>query len=209
MRAVSPYRRFNLRRNPFGELSREERAELAVIDMDRWRTALRTPDSALQFIAPCGHGKTTHLLGLQRWLTGAVYVLLPEVGRHPEIPATRPLLLDEAQRLSAQERRQVLRGRGPLVLGTHEDLATHLTGAGFQVTTVELAEMATPERLCEMLTQRIAASRAGDGAVPRISRKFALTLLREFGPDVRRIEQHLYAQFQHAVQRGATWPPVT
>src|SRR5262249_43157873 len=101
----SPYRRWNLRRNPFGELTREERAELALVDVEQHLAELRQGRTALQFLGPCGHGKTTHLLALQRELDEAVYIYLPEDGPQPPIPAIRPLLLDEAQRLSSWQRR--------------------------------------------------------------------------------------------------------
>ena len=40
-----PWARFNLHRNPFGELSSEERSELAVVEVDDWLEMLRKPCS--------------------------------------------------------------------------------------------------------------------------------------------------------------------
>ena len=51
----SPFARFNLRRNPFGELTREERAEVAIVDsLDVWLNWLSVPNRVLQFLGNCG-----------------------------------------------------------------------------------------------------------------------------------------------------------
>jgi hypothetical protein len=204
---VSPYSRYNLRRNPFGELTREERAELAVVDAEHWLSFVNSRQAALQFVGECGHGKTTHLLALGRLLPTSVYIYLPEIGPLPPIPAHRPLLLDEAQRLDRRRCREVFRVGGPLILGTHQDLGSVLAQAGLAVTTVDVAASQTPEQLMLLLNRRIESSRIRrEAAVPRIGRQDALTLLRLFGADIRRIEQHLYDQFQRAVQKGVPWP---
>ena len=66
---ASPYHRFQVHRNPFGELTRSERAALAVIDrLDDYHQHLHKPLAALQFVGECGFGKTTHLLALSALL---------------------------------------------------------------------------------------------------------------------------------------------
>mgnify|MGYP000964671584 FL=1 len=186
---VSPFAKLNLIRNPFGELQPAERAELAVVDTPRWLELLRQPTSAVQFIGPGGHGKTTHLLALAHRLPQAAYVYLPEDGPPPSLPRARPVLIDEAQRLRWWQRRQVLAVGGPLALGTHEDLTPALRRAGLTVVTVEVAADQSPERLADILNRRIEASRAGDAPVPRVDLPQAIELRRRFGADIRQIER--------------------
>jgi hypothetical protein len=205
---MSPYARFNLRRNPFGELTRQERAELAVVDMAPWLELLGQPDAAIQFLGPRGNGKTTHLLALERSLPSATYVYLPEDEPLPPIPDQRPLLIDEAQRLTASQRRRAFRVGGPLALGTHDDLNADLRRYGFtRVITVDVARTHSPHHLADLLNRRIEASRLGNASVPRVDLTHAVTLLRNWGTNIRQIEQHLYDQFQDAVHKGLPWPP--
>lgn len=205
----SPYAAFNLRRNPFGELTREQRAELAVVKAQRWLEAIRHPTTALQFLGPGGNGKTTHLLAIERLLPKAAYVYLPEAGPTPPIPDQRPLLIDEAQRLRPNQRRRIFRRGGPLVLGTHEDLSKQLDRYGLQVIHINVAAEQSPERLMQILNLRIEASRITRAAVPHIDRPFAVRLQRQWGSDIRKIEHYLYDQFQDAVQKGLPWPPAS
>jgi hypothetical protein len=202
----SPYARLNLRRNPFGELTRQERAELAVVEVKRWVGELAQPRTALQFLGPCGHGKTTHLLALGRRLPEAVYVYLPEDGPRPCIPAIRPLLVDEAQRLSRWQRWRVFSQRGPLIIASHEDHAHELSSAGYRVVTEHVARSTDPERLQQLLNRRIEASSFGPGPWPWIDLARASELHRRFGADIRQIERVLYDEFQRQFQEHAPWP---
>ncbi len=81
----SPYRRFNLVRNPFGELTRFEQAELAVCgQLSDWLELLKSPRAALQFVGDCGFGKTTLLLAIQRALRRrSTFIIL---SRGPALP---------------------------------------------------------------------------------------------------------------------------
>ncbi len=94
----SPFARLQLFRNPFGELTVAERAELAVIDTERYLQWLtHSPRAALQVIGPCGHGKSTHLRALQAaWFARQpsaasgelpALVYFPEEGDQPALPA--------------------------------------------------------------------------------------------------------------------------
>jgi len=193
---VSPYARWNLRRNPFGELTRGERAELAVVDVHPWGEALRRSDVALQFVGPCGHGKTTHLLAIARHLRDARYIYLPPGEPVPPLPAERPLIIDEAQRLPWRSRRAVLRLGGPLILGTHRDMRLWLRWFGFHVITVRVDADRTPEHLQQVLNRRIESSRIDERPTPTISLQECDTLRRRFGGNLRAIERHLYDEFQ-------------
>lgn len=202
----SPYHCWNLLRNPFGELTRQERAELAVVDVTMYLAELRAGRTALQFLGDQGRGKTTHLLALRGSLPGAEYVYLPEDGPRPLIPSTRPLLLDEAQRLSRWQRRRVFAVTGPLVIGSHEDHTQELKRAGYRVVTHLVADVASPERLQAMLNLRIEAARADVGPLPLVSEAFAVELHARFGPDIRGVEHYLYDLFQSRIHEDDLWP---
>ena len=206
---MSPFTRWNLRRNPFGELSREERAELAVVDdLSTWLLMLSKPISAVQFVGDCGFGKTTHLLAIHRELPASVYVYYPETGRRPPLPRGRPVIVDEAQRMGQRQERSLLRSTGPIVLGTHVDMSTRLHHFGFEVTTVNVESPKTPTTLARILNRRIEASQfEASASLPFIDASFAELLLDRFGSNVRRIEHFLYDCFQQSVSENAPWPP--
>lgn len=179
---------------------------MAVVDVDFWLAELANGRTALQFLGPCGHGKTTHLLALGRALPGAEYVYLPEDGTQPRIPHARPLLLDEAQRLGHWQRRQVFGQAGPLILGSHEDHRQELARAGYRVVTEHVAQAACPQRLRQLLNRRIDASRGAPGPLPWIDEARAAELHQRFGADIRQIERVLYDEFQRRFQENAPWP---
>ena len=204
---VSPYHLYNLYRNPFGELTRNERAELAVVDIDHSVSIATDPGSVLQFVGDCGHGKTTHLLALLRRIANAQYVYLPEDGPRPRIPEYRPLLVDEAQRLSLWQLRRVLKLGGQLVFGTHVDLSRAIKRAGLEVVTLNVARNSSVEHLLEILHRRMDASQLGHESTPRISPAMAIRLREKHGSNVRAIEQELYEQFQQHALEQRQWPP--
>lgn len=203
----SPFRRYNLRRNPFGELTQQERAELAVVDPTDWLDFLQNDLAVLQFIGHCGRGKTTHLLAILRAMPHAEYVYLPEDGPQPVISQHRPLLIDESQRLSFLQLRRVFRVRGPLVLGTHRDHTRALQRAGREVVTVDVAAHHSPHRLAAILNRRLEASRVSEGEIPHVSLQHAAKLCDKFGNDIRAMEHFLYDQFQACVNEQTPWPP--
>ncbi len=196
---ASPYHRYNLRRNPFGELTRAERAELAVVEVEPHLAFLKQAAAVLQFIGPCGHGKTTHLLAIQRAMPIADYVYLPAVGPRPTVGLQRPLIVDESQRLSWWQLRRVLRRGGPLVLGTHVDHSSAIIRAGLEVRSVAVAGDTSIQRLVQILNQRIAASRFREGSLPCVTNADAIRLQSKFGANIRAIEQFLYEQLQHCI----------
>jgi hypothetical protein len=204
----SPYHHLHLRRNPFGELTQDERASLAVVDVAQWVEALKDRKTALQFIGAKGHGKTTHLLAIKQSLSAGEYVYLPEDGPQPAIPRTRPLFIDEAQRLSRFARWRVFKRGGPLVLGTHEDLTDELRQSRLNVIVVSVEANQSPERLANILNQRIKASCLPNTNVPLITLDQAKELQQQFGGDIREVENHLYDLIQAAAQKESTWPLV-
>ena len=194
-----PFASCNLRRNPFGELTRAERVELAVVDVDSISTLLTGPRSAVQLVGDCGRGKTTRMLALAGKFSDASYVYLPEDGPCPAIPEGNPLLIDEAQRLPRKLRRRIFATGLPLVLATHVDINRQLRRFGYAVHTESIGDGNTPELLCQLLNRRIEASRLKLGPVPIVSLDDARQLVRQFGSDIRSIEHYLYERVQNQV----------
>ena len=191
-----PFADINLYRNPFGELTIAERAELAVLDQDLMPEGKLERNMAIEFIGRCGRGKSTRLRHLQSRLPDSAYVYLPETGTIPAIPIGDPLLIDEAQRLTRRIRNRVFASGIPLILGTHRSLARPLRRWGYTVRSIAIGQDNTANLIHRILNRRIESSRLGEGCIPTISIDQANELYDRFGTDVRSIEGYLYEQFQ-------------
>ncbi len=213
---LSPYAAHGFWRNPFGELSVEERTALAVVDSAPLLDYLTSQSAAdrypaLQFIGDCGFGKTTHLLVLESLLPGSRRVYFPEHGRRPRLPVdSRVLIVDEAQRMGWRRRRQMLRHRGPLVLSTHEDLSNHLQRNGFALWTIDVGQPKPSSVVAEVLNRRIAASLTNDSLLPNytVDEQLAQHLNNRFTGNLRTIEAFLFESFQAFIKEKSAWPPV-
>jgi hypothetical protein len=194
-----PWASVNLRRNPFGELTSDERAEIAIVDLDPIIAHVAEPMSAVQFIGACGRGKTTRMLALRHRLPDASYVYLPEDQPCPAIAMGDPLLIDEAQRLPRSVRRRVWASGLPLVISTHRDLRRSLRRYGYRVWTIRIGIENTSSLVHQVLNRRIEASRLHSGPVPLVSLNVAECLVSRFGTNVRAIEHYLYEQLQNQV----------
>ena len=199
-----PFARFNLLRNPFGQLTQEDRIAAAIVDTPRWLPSLVDPRRAIQFMADCGRGKSTHLLALLAQCPDGAYVYLPEDGPKPKIPHGNPLFIDEAQRMSWWQRQQSFRSGVPLVLGTHEDLSTPLGRAGYHVETVDVTTMISPDRIHRLLNRRIELGRLSSREIPNITIDCVAGLVDRFGDNIRAMEGYLYDQFQSALKDEKT-----
>jgi hypothetical protein len=191
-----PFAHLNLRRNPFGEFSFEERTVLADVDVLEFDDFLTVPGAAVQFVGEKGNGKTTHLLAIRARFAEPGYVHIPE-GEKAAVPPGNPILIDEAQRLTWWQQRQLFRSRVPLVLGTHRDFSPELSRAGRQVRTVAVFERMSAQRLTRILNARIAWVRRDQGPVPSVSCESAGHLLEQCGPDIRQILFEMYEKFQN------------
>ncbi|MEZ6091864.1 MAG: hypothetical protein R3C05_28435 [Pirellulaceae bacterium] len=191
-----PLAALNLLRNPFGELTRADRVRAAVVDLAPFREILDTEMTAIQFLADCGRGKTTHLLAIANQFPESAYVYLPEDGRHPKIPDGDPLLIDEAQRLPWLVRRRTFRRGVRLVLGTHVDLRGPLRRAGYRVWTYHVGQNLSGRQLAEMLNRRIEIARLDRGPIPTISIEEADALIEQHSNDIRAIEDTLFDRFR-------------
>ncbi|WP_372716663.1 hypothetical protein [Novipirellula sp.] len=194
-----PWAWCNLWRNPFGELTREERAELAVVDVAELASHVQGSRRALQLIGECGRGKTTRMLAMLRYFPDASYVYLDEDLPCGAIAEGVPLMIDEAQRLPRKVMHRIFASGMPLVLATHRDLTRPLKKAGYEVTTYQLGDTNNAQLVADSANRRIEASRLGPGPVPTLSQHDADRLVSRFGSDIRGIEGYLYEQVQHQV----------
>ena len=194
-----PFAEYNLWRNPFGELTREERVELAIISKQELALCILKQLEAVQLIGECGNGKTTRMLTFHRQLSNSSYVYLPEDQPCPKIPMGNPLLVDEAQRLPRKKIRELFSTGVPLILATHSDLGKSLQRYGYSVKTITIGEANSPEHIQTVLNRRIQASRLGPGPLPEIDEQEASRLHQAHGTDIRSIERELYHQFQNQV----------
>jgi len=202
IRSWLPWARVNLRRNPFGQLTARERAETAVVELDRFLPLLRQPTTAIQFIGDCGRGKTTRMLAMKARLPASAYVYLPENQPCPAIPEGDPVMIDEAQRLPRTVRNRVFSAGLPLVLATHSDLTRSLRSHGYVVHTERIGDGNDPKLVQQLLNRRIEASRLGGGPVPRVTADDARALVQRFGTDIRSIENYLYDLMQLQVTKN-------
>jgi hypothetical protein len=195
-----PFAHLNLRFNPFGELDLHLRADVAVVDLADWPKRLAAGRFAIQFLADCGRGKTTHLLALRRHFPDAAYVHVPEGVHRPDLPQSDPLFVDELQRVTRKLRSDLFRRGTGLAIGSHMDHRRQLERAGYEVITIRPDAYLTPHRLDSILSQRIVAARREAGPVPQIGSTKITQLLRQFGTNIRAMEYHLYDLFQTMTQ---------
>jgi hypothetical protein len=186
-----PYAHLNLRRNPFGELEAEERAELAVAEVGSLVARVRRPGAAVQLLGPSGSGKTTWLLAIRRHFPGAPFVKVHERVR-TRVPSGHPLFVDDAHLLPPRQRRRLLSRPISFILCTHLDLAQELAALGLEAVTVTPGGSLSAELLEVAFARRVEAARRGPGAVPRVPRTTVERLLAGCGGDVRSMELALY-----------------
>jgi len=194
-----PYADLNLRQNPFGELTVDDWAALAQVEVDAIVAKLSDPKYVVQFVGEKGHGKTTHLLALRSRFTSAAYVHIPE-GQRVQIPTGNPVLIDEAQRLTRWQQFSIFRPHAPLVLGTHHDFTKRLRLAGRTVETIHVQQSTDVHKLHRLVNARIAWARRTDGPLPSVTQQTAQELLQKFGPNIRGALHELYVTFQNLSQ---------
>jgi hypothetical protein len=189
-----PFLALNLKRNPFGELTRAERAQLACVP------ALAIAEGeVVQVLGAAGRGKTTHLLAWHAAHPGAHYEYLAEGQSELTTPApSDPFFLDEAQRLNSRSLRHLFDSVPRLVLATHSDLSP-LTRR--RVRSIELRGL-DARRLGQIVERRIESSRRHAGPVPTLSAETLERLIEDHGDDVRSIEARLYDAFQRQAEVG-------
>ena len=185
----------NLRYNPFGELDAVQRARVAVVDCAGLQEALLTPGTAVQLVAPCGHGKSTHMLALAAALPSARHLRLWNDAPVPSAEPVDVLLLDEADAVWPWQRWALLRSARSVAVGVHKSHAAELRCLGFRVETHHVA-CRSVDQIQTIVERRIEAARLHPGATPRVPRSTLLKLHRAHGGNLRALESDLYGAFQ-------------
>ena len=189
------YSHLNLKINPFGELNREQRARVAVVDIEGLRDALMEPGTAIQFEGNHGHGKSTHLLALHALLPQYPYTQI-HTDDKPRFTREDVQFVDSIEHLSRWKRRRLYRRSGSISFTSHSDLSVELEEAGYNVISRHIAQRC-PARLTELLNRRIRFARRDKNVpVPLIREATATQLISRFGTDIRAMENHLYEVFQ-------------
>lgn len=194
-----PFSHLNLRFNPFGELTDDERAAVAVADPVQLRglaARLLSDDAVILLTGEPGRGKTTMLRALHLHLTaelGPLPFVRVATGGSPPIGEGRVVFVDEAQRLGWLSLRRLLRRPGGFAL-TAPGPFRHL-GVGHRLVTVGVGDP-SPERLALIVERRIELARRGAGPVPTVDAAAVAWLVARFADDVRAAEQALYEVFQ-------------
>ena len=190
-----PFAHLNLRFNPFGELTRQERATLAVVDLGDLPRFLHNERHAIQFLAHQGNGKSTHLLALHTHFSDASYTQFYP-GEKPTLSLTPMSFLDSFDLLPARQRRRLYGRMRSFACTTHVDLSNELHRAGIHVRTVEVGRYA-PSRLKEIFRRRIVfAQRHANQPVPALHDKTVQRLMEKHGDNIRAMESELYDIFQ-------------
>ncbi len=191
-----PYAKQNLRYNPFGELDRQDRIDLAIprCDFDEVTRFVLMDKSAVQFIGEMGSGKSTHLLLLASQLPQFGYLHLP-VDQSRIVLPKEFLLVDEAQRIPRLQVKSLFQQANHILLGTHRCFEKRLLRLGFQVKTINLDLLPNDQWLQSAFQRRIDRARRSDRTVPQIQLSTVLKLRNKFGNNIRAMERQLYEQF--------------
>lgn len=190
-----PFVHLNLHKNPFGSLTLDEQAQLAIVDVDFFVEQLKCGPFRVQFLGDCGAGKTTHLLAIRKCFSDAPYFHFAEGAPIPKIPQAPLLFLDETQRLPRQLLKSLLSQKISLVIATHRNHSKILRRANIPFESVKLNGL-SDEKLQTWIESRIEAVRRQPGAIPQLEPHAAAKLRQKFGRDLRAIEDHLYDVFQ-------------
>ncbi len=210
-----PFHALGFKSNPFRALADDEWAEVAVLP-DAVLSILASGFAHLQVLGEMGHGKTTILLGLaarfRREGKRVTYEYLPE-GQcefHTGLDGLDVFLLDEAQRLTVNERGRLtstaqLAGGGlHLVLGSHDDVTPLFASRGLLLATVHLDDADSISHLSAVLARRLdyfALAQESPGATLTLD---AVHYLHEtFGGNLRAAQYFLYEVFQRLKHQGA------
>lgn len=195
MQRLRSFEQLNLRFNPFGELERENRARVALVEpiaLERGRH--------IQIVAEAGRGKSTHLTAWQHANPTYPLVYLAEGENRLRIARPYPdfLFLDEAQRLCRRDLHRLKRTT-TLIMGSHEPMEARLKERveDFALPSIDV------QALRSIFERRIRfASRPGRAARFGLTRATLLELSQRYGSDLRAIESELYDRAQRAISNA-------
>lgn len=195
-----PFAHLNLRFNPFGELTHEERGILAHVDLGLLPEILQHSHQAVQFVADHGRGKSTHLIALHRSFKNTLFTQLYP-GDEPMFSKCALRFVDGVENLSKRRRRLLYRVSESIAITTHHDLSDELSLAGYQVHSVWVS-LKDEGMLNIALTRRIEFARRSEGPIPTLSSESIRRLQNSFGDDIRAMESCLYERFQSMKEPG-------
>lgn len=201
-----PFAHLNLTRNPFGQLSEEERNRIFVADVEPYRTFIETPGHALEFVAPAGRGKTSHLRALYDQFPDASFVRVENDDQEVLDVDSSVLFVDEFHFLHEKKRNQLYSQVRNLVIAAHVSFVDEMKSHGFDVRSIRLNGYA-PETLRRMFERRIQYCRRTDDPVPRLSNDVIQSLIDRYADNVRAMEHHLYNVFQEMKEVRDIMPP--
>lgn len=199
-----PFQELNLRINPFGALTAEESAKLAVvnIDLNSYARRLNRPGFAIQFFGSSGRGKSTHISVIHAHFPDQPYTYIPDGEPVPKIPDTSVQFIDEMQRIPRSSRLTILKRQASFVIGSHRDHSREFKQAGLEYKVFRLHGL-TIDRLMIIVRQRIEwARRNPQPPIPYLTKEAAHNLITMYGDDLWAIENHLYEVFQELNQVG-------
>ncbi len=180
-----PYAHFNLRRNPFGKMTREEKNRLVVLRMDLspFIERLKEPGYAVQFLKEGARNKTTHLLVMRRHFPDSPYIRLFEGEPAPAIPNDPVLFIDWMHVLSRRERAEVLKRPASFGIVSHQNHGREFKRAGLDYDLVKLPRYTLP-KMMEQVERRLNwARRDQDKPIPRVTEATVAELMAETRDD--------------------------
>lgn len=195
-----PFAHLNLRFNPFGELTREQRAATAIVNLDDIPELLLKSRIAVQFIGEHGRGKSTHLIALHKQFNNSPYTQI-HIGDKPTFSNDDSQFIDSIEILPASRRKKIYRSTKILAITTHIDLSKELQAAGFKVISKRIF-VDNEQNIKKIFDRRIELARRDTGSLPDIDIKSVRTLITKFNDDIRAMEHHLYDVFQQLQEIG-------
>lgn len=195
-----------LQRNPFGSVLDGELASLSLSDvpLSPLVERLSRPPSngrfAIEFVGPCGHGKSTHLDLLHAHFRDQPLTMLRPEERIPPIPNARIVFLDESQLLSRWQRWRLFRRQSHFVLGTHESHIEELQARNIDVFHHQVGRLAPDAfwaRVLAFVERRLSwASKRGSPAPPQVPAHILKDIIARHGQHLRAIQDELYDHYQ-------------
>lgn len=186
------YKKLNLKKNPFGELTVAERKMLAVVDdakINEWMKLVNSPNHILQLVADHGRGKTTHLLKLHEQCSDIPYIKLIQPINMQWIN-TPTYFVDSIENLSLPARLKLYKKYHSLVVTTHRNLSYEMKMMGKHVTSIDVSQMSL-NHLYAMFAKRVDFV-SGNEKYPVPSMQLLQNLQTHFGDDIRSMEGVLF-----------------
>lgn len=192
-----PYQHLNLRRNPFGHLTRAEKNELIVqrIDLQPYIARLSYPGYAIQFLKEGARNKTTHLLAIRRHFPGAPYIKMIEGQRPPPIPYYPVIFIDWFHAMPRRERTDLLKRPASFGVVSHKNHGREFRKAGLAYDLVRLPFYNLDQMVIQVNRCIEWARRDPALPVPTVSRNTIARLVDKYGDDAT-VTECLYDIFE-------------